>query len=135
MVDESAGDARDALKKNVLGVSSIFFYVIAAASPFTHALTLQSLFGNAAPPDAPAATPAASWQAQLAHSALAGHLPLWRTLWEGDVAVPHDDARYRLVVAEYEEYVVDDSRPYDRTPTRKGRRLARRAGCRPRWRP
>lgn len=35
MVDESAGDARDALKKNVLGVSSIFFYVIAAASPFT----------------------------------------------------------------------------------------------------
>jgi len=31
--------------------------------------------------------------------------------------------RHRLVIAEYEEYLIDDNRPYDRTPTRKARRL------------
>ena len=40
------------------------------------------------------------------------------------MALPADDgARYRLVVAESEEYIVDDSRPYDRTPTQRGRRI------------
>lgn len=56
-------------------------------------------------------------------NALTAGISLWRTLWEGDVALPVDDgARYRVVIAEQEEYVVDDSRPYDKTPTRKGRR-------------
>ena len=31
--------------------------------------------------------------------------------------------RYRLVIAEYEEYIVDDQRPYDKVPTMKDRRL------------
>ena len=38
----------------------------------------------------------------------------WQTLWEGDVTLPDallDGTRHRLVVAEYEEYLVDDSRP------------------------
>ena len=48
----------------------------------------------------------------------------WQTLWEGDVTLPDvPGARHRLVVAEYEEYLVDDAHPYDKTPTRKGRRL------------
>jgi hypothetical protein len=47
----------------------------------------------------------------------------WRTLWEGDVTLPSESGRYRLVIAEFEEYLVDDSRPYDEVPTRKGRRL------------
>lgn len=34
-----------------------------------------------------------------------------------------DGARHRLVIAEFEEYLVDDDRPYDRTPTQKKRRL------------
>ena len=47
-------------------------------------------------------------------------------IWDGDVTLPaapgpHD--RYRLVIGEYEEYVVDDDRPYDRVPTKKDRRL------------
>jgi hypothetical protein len=31
--------------------------------------------------------------------------------------------RHRLVIAEYEEYLVDDDRPYDPVPTKKDRRL------------
>jgi hypothetical protein len=31
--------------------------------------------------------------------------------------------RYRLAIAEYEEYLVDDDRPYDSVPTKKDRRL------------
>jgi hypothetical protein len=48
------------------------------------------------------------------------------TLWDGTVrlpAAPSAEARFRLVIAEYEEYLVDDESPYDRTPTTKGRRL------------
>jgi hypothetical protein len=45
------------------------------------------------------------------------------TLWQGTVTLPAEHGRFRLVVAEYEEYLVDDSRPYDVVPTRKGRRL------------
>jgi hypothetical protein len=45
-------------------------------------------------------------------------------LWYGQVTVPEaSDARqHRLVVAEYEEYLVDGAKPYDPPPTRKGRR-------------
>ena len=31
--------------------------------------------------------------------------------------------RYRLAIAECEEYLVDDAMPYDRIPTKKDRRL------------
>ncbi|HYN06333.1 MAG TPA: hypothetical protein VES67_02985 [Vicinamibacterales bacterium] len=47
-------------------------------------------------------------------------------MWDGDVVLPSAPGagiRYRLVIAEYEEYLVDDSRPYDPVPTKKGRRL------------
>lgn len=46
-------------------------------------------------------------------------------IWAGTVTVPPpaEGRRYRLVIAEYEEYLVDDSRPYDPVPTKKGRRL------------
>ncbi len=48
------------------------------------------------------------------------------TLWEGSVTLPEAPsgaARYRLAIAEYEEYLVDDAMPYDRIPTKKDRRL------------
>jgi hypothetical protein len=48
------------------------------------------------------------------------------TLWEGSVTLsqaPDRDTRYRLAIAEYEEYLVDDARPYDNIPTKKDRRL------------
>jgi len=47
-------------------------------------------------------------------------------IWDGDVLLPSapgPGTRYRLVIAEYEEYIVDDTRPYDPVPTKKGRRL------------
>jgi hypothetical protein len=47
-------------------------------------------------------------------------------LWDDDVMLPSPPGggtRYRLVIAEYEEYLVDDTRPYDDVPTKKGRRL------------
>ena len=45
--------------------------------------------------------------------------------WEGDVVLPafEPSARYRLVIVGYEEYLTDDSRPYDPVPTTKGRRV------------
>lgn len=47
------------------------------------------------------------------------------SLWRGRVLLPdHEpDVRFRLVVAEYEEYLVDDTTPYDRFITAKDRRL------------
>ncbi len=47
------------------------------------------------------------------------------TLWAGTVTLPshEEDTRYRLAIAEYEEYLVDDTQPYDAIPTRKDRRL------------
>ena len=48
------------------------------------------------------------------------------TLWQGTVTLPEtasSDTSYRLVVAEYEEYFVDDQYPYDAIPSAKGRRL------------
>jgi len=51
---------------------------------------------------------------------------LWPTLWQGAVTLPSDPpahARYRLVVAEYEEYLVDDVTAYNPPPSAKDRRL------------
>lgn len=63
-------------------------------------------------------------QVDLEPTGVSERLQLWRTLWEGEVALPDaDGSRYRLVVAEHEEYLVDDSRPYDRTPSQKARRI------------
>jgi hypothetical protein len=45
---------------------------------------------------------------------------------EGNVtllAVPTPDDRYRIVIAEYEEYLVDGTFPYSKTPDKKDRRL------------
>lgn len=47
-------------------------------------------------------------------------------LWSGSVKLPEppsDDTRFRLVIAEYEEYLTDDAAPYNATPTTKDRRL------------
>ncbi|HET9706603.1 MAG TPA: hypothetical protein VFP85_21330 [Vicinamibacterales bacterium] len=48
------------------------------------------------------------------------------TLWSGSVTlpdVPGEAKRYRLVIAEYEEYLIDDATPYDPIPTKKDRRV------------
>lgn len=53
-------------------------------------------------------------------------LPVMPSLWDGVVTVPPglpEGTRLRLVVAEYEEYLVDDANTYDEVPTAKGRRL------------
>jgi hypothetical protein len=47
-------------------------------------------------------------------------------LWSGTMTLPETSGaamRYRLVIAEFEEYLVDDANPYDAIPTRKDRRL------------
>jgi len=47
-------------------------------------------------------------------------------LFQGSVSLPEapsDSTRFRLVVAEYEEYLADDEAPYSPTPTEKSRRL------------
>jgi hypothetical protein len=46
-------------------------------------------------------------------------------VWEGDITLPllAPSTRYRLVIVEYEEYLADDSRPYDQVPTKKDRRI------------
>lgn len=94
------------------------------STPGLAAVTLQSLFGSAAAAvDHTKATTPVSHQTQLTQGHISDRLSLWNTLWEGDVALPDDGSRYRLVVAEYEEYLVDDTRPYDTTPTQKGRRI------------
>jgi hypothetical protein len=98
---------------------------IPAAPKSAPLATIESLFGSAASATAYVqAAPPASGPAIFAKSAISAGLSLWRTLWEGDVALPADDgARYRLVIAEHEEYVVDDNRPYDKTPTQKAQRI------------
>jgi hypothetical protein len=48
------------------------------------------------------------------------------TLWKGSVTLPQapaEGARYRLAIAEYEEYFVDGDEPYDPVPTKKDQRL------------
>jgi hypothetical protein len=62
----------------------------------------------------------------LIDEGLLGHIFVTPTLWEGTVTLsqsPGETARYRLVIAEYEEYLVDDAMPYDRIPTKKDRRI------------
>jgi hypothetical protein len=46
-------------------------------------------------------------------------------IWQGEIVLPafEPSRRYRLVVVEYEEYLADDSRPYDKVPTKKDRRI------------
>jgi len=62
----------------------------------------------------------------LIDEGLIDHVFLTPMLWEGTVTLPQDPGatmRYRLAIAEYEEYLVDDAMPYDRIPTKKERRL------------
>jgi hypothetical protein len=62
----------------------------------------------------------------LAAEGLVGRVTAILKLWEGHVELPAsrpEGARFRLVVAEFEEYLVDDDRPYDIVPTKKNRRL------------
>lgn len=50
----------------------------------------------------------------------------WPVIWDGNVTLPDTPsaaARFRLVVAEYEEYLTDEADPYDSTLSSKGRRL------------
>lgn len=50
----------------------------------------------------------------------------WPVIWDGSVTLPDApsaSARFRLVVAEYEEYLTDDVDPYDGKLSSKGRRL------------
>jgi hypothetical protein len=56
---------------------------------------------------------------------LIGQILVTPTLWQGTVTLPQTRGtkRFRLVIAEYEEYLVDDAMPYDRIPTKKDRRL------------
>lgn len=64
--------------------------------------------------------------AQLSREKLIDRIFLANTLWDGRVELPSEPAegdRYRLVIAEYEEYLVDDRHPYDPVPEAKGRRL------------
>jgi hypothetical protein len=46
-------------------------------------------------------------------------------IWQGEIVLPafEPSRRYRLVIVEYEEYLVDDTRPYDPVPTKKDRRV------------
>lgn len=57
---------------------------------------------------------------------LVDHVFVQQPILDGDISLPtapgHGN-RYRLVIAEYEEYLVDDQFPYDRVPTKKDRRL------------
>ncbi len=62
----------------------------------------------------------------LISEGLIDKLYLTPTLWAGKVTLPEtwdEQTRYRLAIAEYEEYLVDDALPYDSTPTQKDRRL------------
>jgi hypothetical protein len=45
-------------------------------------------------------------------------------LYDGEITLPAmQGERYRIVIAEYEEYLADDSRPYDKVPEKRDRRL------------
>jgi hypothetical protein len=100
---------------------------IAQAGVAIKSTSIESVFGRPI-----SATERLARPALVTNDGIAGLSPnrvidligLWQTLWEGDVTLPEaPGARHRLVIAEYEEYLVDDAHPYDNTPTRKGRRL------------
>jgi len=64
----------------------------------------------------------------LLEEGLIGTVFVTPTLWSGSVTLPEEPggpARFRLVIAEFEEYLIDDEPydPYDETPTKKDRRL------------
>ena len=62
----------------------------------------------------------------MASEGLIGAFARVDALWSGTVRLPAGagpDARHRLVVAEYEEYLVDDDHPYHPPPEKKARRL------------
>ena len=62
----------------------------------------------------------------IASQGLIDHVFAIQPLWSGQITLPPGapaDRRHRLVIAEYEEYLVDDDRPYDSVPERKDRRL------------
>jgi hypothetical protein len=64
--------------------------------------------------------------AVLVKEGLIGSIFVTPTLWSGSVtlpAAPGGSTRYRLAIAEYEEYLTDDATPYDPPPTTKDRRL------------
>lgn len=51
---------------------------------------------------------------------------VWPVMWDGSVTLPEAPSalkRFRLVVAEFEEYLSDDAQPYDSRLTSKGRRM------------
>ena len=91
------------------------------------AATIESVFGGPVALSAQLETKtlmSSADRARLSPAQIIDQIHVWQTLWEGDVTLPSpDSARHRLVIAEFEEYLVDDDRPYDRTPTQKGRRL------------
>ncbi len=63
---------------------------------------------------------------QLVSENLVGAIGSFFALWDGTVTLPAGlppDGRFRLVIAEYEEYIVDDDRRHVRVHTKKGRRL------------
>lgn len=64
--------------------------------------------------------------AAIVDEKLIDHLFVSPVLWKGSVTLPKPpggDTRFRLVIAEYEEYLVDDAKPYDPYPKKKDRRL------------
>ena len=64
--------------------------------------------------------------AVLVNEGLIGPIFVTPTLWSGSVtlpAAPGGSTRYRLAIAEYEEYLTDDATPYNPIPTTKDRRL------------
>jgi hypothetical protein len=57
---------------------------------------------------------------------LIGKVFITPPLWKGSVTLPQAPGgrtRYRLAIAEFEEYLVDDADPYDQMFTKKDRRL------------
>jgi hypothetical protein len=62
----------------------------------------------------------------LLKEGLIGSILVTPTLWQGSLTLPQapgGGTRYRIAIAEYEEYLIDDETPYDRIPTKKDRRL------------
>lgn len=63
---------------------------------------------------------------ELSQSLKVDAIRFWPKLFDGTVTLPANrppDGRYRLAIAEYEEYITDDATPYNRTPTTKDRRI------------
>ena len=63
---------------------------------------------------------------KVLEAGLVEHLIVAPSLWQGEVTLPEapsGDTRYRLVVAEYEEYLVDGAAPHFPLPSEKGRRM------------